>query len=40
MFVFAFCFGLKGFYVWLKYVPGVSFKTNNEPFKISLCEKK
>nr|CAB3496981.1 unnamed protein product [Digitaria exilis] len=26
-----------GFPVWLKYVPGISFRTDNEPFKVSLC---
>lgn len=24
----------RGFPVWLKYVPGISFRTNNEPFKV------
>jgi hypothetical protein len=26
----------SGFPVWLKYVPGISFRTDNEPFKV--CE--
>lgn len=26
----------RGFPVWLKYVPGISFRTDNEPFKVSL----
>jgi len=25
----------RGFPVWLKYVPGISFRTDNEPFKVS-----
>ncbi|KAK6792963.1 hypothetical protein RDI58_012044 [Solanum bulbocastanum] len=25
---------VRGFPIWLKYVPGISFRTNNEPFKI------
>ena len=24
----------RGFPVWLKYVPGISFRTDNEPFKV------
>ena len=31
-----FVFGLRGFPVWLKYVPGISFRTDNKPFKVSL----
>ena len=31
-----FIFGLRGFPVWLKYVPGISFRTDNKPFKVSL----
>ncbi|CAI0461499.1 unnamed protein product [Linum tenue] len=27
-----------GFPVWLKYVPGISFRTDNEPFKVSFSE--
>ena len=26
----------RGIPVWLKYVPGVSFRTDNEPFKVGL----
>jgi hypothetical protein len=26
----------RGFPVWLKYVPGISFRTDNEPFKVFL----
>lgn len=26
----------SGFPVWLKYVPGISFRTDNEPFKVCL----
>ena len=29
-----FCFCYRGFPVWLKYVPGISFRTDNEPFKV------
>lgn len=29
-----FFFGRRGFPVWLKYVPGISFRTDNEPFKV------
>lgn len=25
----------RGFPVWLKYVPGISFRTDNEPFKVN-----
>lgn len=28
---------LRGFPVWLKYVPGISFRTDNGPFKVCLC---
>lgn len=28
------CFGGRGFPVWLKYVPGITFRTDNEPFKV------
>ena len=31
--IFTLC---RGFPVWLKYVPGISFRTDNEPFKVSL----
>lgn len=27
-------FMFRGFPVWLKYVPGISFRTDNEPFKV------
>lgn len=27
----------RGFPVWLKYVPGISFRTDNGPFKVCLC---
>lgn len=30
------CFWFRGFPVWLKYVPGIEFRTNNEPFKVCL----
>ncbi|MFS7991301.1 putative beta-galactosidase [Helianthus anomalus] len=30
------CFGCRGFPVWLKYVPGMSFRTDNEPFKVAM----
>lgn len=29
----------RGFPVWLKYVPGIRFRTDNEPFKVALCLK-
>lgn len=29
-----FLFGFRGFPVWLKYVPGIEFRTDNEPFKV------
>ena len=28
------CFVFRGFPVWLKYVPGIAFRTDNEPFKV------
>lgn len=28
------CFDFRGFPVWLKYVPGISFRTDNGPFKV------
>ena len=27
-------FEFRGFPVWLKFVPGISFRTDNEPFKV------
>ena len=30
--IYLFC--LRGFLVWLKYIPGISFRTDNEPFKV------
>ena len=32
------CFGYRGFPVWLKYVPGMSFRTDNGPFKVGNLE--
>ena len=32
-----FCF--RGFPVWLKYIPGISFRTDNEPFKVGSLKK-
>ena len=29
-------FGGRGFPVWLKYVHGITFRTDNEPFKVRL----
>ncbi|PKU81033.1 Beta-galactosidase 3 [Dendrobium catenatum] len=26
-----------GFPVWLKYVPGINFRTDNRPFKFTIC---
>ena len=42
IFLIFFFFGVmfRGFPVWLKYVPGISFRTDNEPFKVlylNLC---
>lgn len=31
---YIFCEMSRGFPVWLKYVPGISFRTDNEPFKV------
>lgn len=32
-------FNCRGFPVWLKYVPGISFRTDNEPFKVKVLLK-
>ena len=37
VFFFFFCeidLFFRGFPVWLKFVPGISFRTDNEPFKV------
>jgi hypothetical protein len=31
-------FGCSGFPVWLKYVPGIRFRTDNEPFKARIID--
>jgi hypothetical protein len=28
----------RGFPVWLKYVPGIEFRTDNGPFKVRWCK--
>lgn len=38
MIIYLFC--LRGFPVWLKYIPGISFRTDNEPFKVGSFSKK
>ena len=38
LFLSMLCFRSRGFPVWLKYVPGMSFRTDNEPFKVSNFE--
>ena len=37
-FLSLFCFKFRGFPVWLKYVPGIAFRTDNGPFKVSNVE--
>ena len=33
------CVGFRGVPVWLHYIPGTVFQTNNEPFKVTVaCE--
>lgn len=32
--MFGLCFCFRGFPVWLKYVPGIEFRTDNGPFKV------
>jgi hypothetical protein len=36
LFLFVCC---SGFPVWLKYVPGISFRTDNGPFKVDVSPK-
>ena len=38
VFLSLFCFKFRGFPVWLKYVPGIAFRTDNGPFKVSNVE--
>lgn len=35
IFNYQFFLNCRGFPVWLKYVPGISFRTDNEPFKVN-----